>query len=151
MPLPFFIASRKQAIILMGIQASGKSTFFRRYLASTHIHVSLDVLRTRHREQTQIASAIAEQLSFAVDNTNLTRNVRAKAIILALNAGYQVIGLFFRSSIKECVQRNDVREGKARVPSHVIASSSNKLELPSHEEGFDALYYVSAKDDSFEI
>ncbi|HWZ20062.1 MAG TPA: hypothetical protein VNW73_14780 [Ktedonobacteraceae bacterium] len=31
-------------IILMGLQASGKSTFYRTYFAATHEHVSKDLL-----------------------------------------------------------------------------------------------------------
>ena len=38
--------------------------------------------------------------------------------------------------------RNALRVGKARVPDVAIAATSNKLEIPSFEEGFDELYFV---------
>ena len=34
-----------EMIILMGLQASGKSTFYRTHFADTHEHVSKDLLR----------------------------------------------------------------------------------------------------------
>jgi hypothetical protein len=39
-----------QLVLFVGVQASGKSTFFRQRFAETHLRLSLDVLRTRHRE-----------------------------------------------------------------------------------------------------
>ena len=38
-----------EIIILMGIQASGKSTFYRQKFADSHIRINLDMLKTRHR------------------------------------------------------------------------------------------------------
>jgi hypothetical protein len=43
-----------EAVILVGIQAAGKSTFYRERFA-THVRVSLDLLRTRHREHSLLA------------------------------------------------------------------------------------------------
>lgn len=39
-----------QALIFCGIQASGKSTFYCQRLLNSHVRISLDLLRTRHRE-----------------------------------------------------------------------------------------------------
>ena len=39
-----------EAIVFVGIQASGKSTFYRERFFATHVRISLDLLRTRHRE-----------------------------------------------------------------------------------------------------
>lgn len=39
-----------EAIILIGIQDSGKSTFYRERFFDTHVRISLDQLKTRHRE-----------------------------------------------------------------------------------------------------
>ena len=40
-----------EAVVFMGIQGSGKSSFFRERFFSTHFHISLDLLKTRNREQ----------------------------------------------------------------------------------------------------
>ncbi len=86
---------------------------------------------------------IRQKKNFVVDNTNPTREDRARYIPLAKEAGYQVIGYFFQSKVQDCIARNALRTGKACIPSKAIAATSKKLELPSYDEGFDKLYFVS--------
>ena len=79
--------------------------------------------------------------SFVVDNTNPEISVREKYIKKAKEYGYQVIGIFFQSKVKDCMQRNEQRGLK--VPQKAITCTSNNLQMPSLEEGFDELYFVS--------
>ena len=58
------------AIILIGIPASGKSTFCKERLFDTHLRLNLDMLKTRHREKLLLQACIAAQQPFVVDNTN---------------------------------------------------------------------------------
>lgn len=127
----------------MGIQGSGKSTFYHRFLASEYVHINLDTLKTRYRESTAFSEAIANGENIAVDNTNPTKADRARYISAAKAAGYKIIGYFMESKLKVCMERNEKREGKAKVPSKAIAATSNKLQMPSYDEGFDKLYFVS--------
>ena len=49
-----------QLIIFIGLQASGKSTFFRTHFATTHEHISKDLMRNnknRARRQMQLIEA----------------------------------------------------------------------------------------------
>ena len=39
-----------KAIIFTGIQASGKSTFFKQHFRSGFVHINLDTLHTRNKE-----------------------------------------------------------------------------------------------------
>lgn len=133
---------RKTAAILMGLQGSGKSTFYKKYLSESYRHVNLDTLKTRHREKLLIEKCLSDEESFAVDNTNPTRLDRERYITVAKEAGYHIVGFFLESKIKDCIQRNSLREGTARVPEKAIAATSNKLEIPSYDEGFDELYFV---------
>ena len=119
----------KTIVILMGLQASGKTTFYKKYLSQKLVHVNLDTLKSRKKESETFNDCIRKQTSFAVDNTNPSREDRARYIIPAKNAVYNVIGCFFQSKIKDCIQRNALREGKACVPELAIASTSNKLEI----------------------
>lgn len=41
-----------EAVILCGIQASGKSAFYSERFFHTHVRINLDMLRTRRREST---------------------------------------------------------------------------------------------------
>ena len=53
-----------------------------------------------------------------------------------------MIGYFFESKLQDCIRRNDLRTGKEKIPAKAIAATSNKLEIPSKDEGFDELYFV---------
>ncbi len=141
----------KEAVLLIGLQASGKSTFYRQILASNHVHINLDTLHTRNKERLLLGHCLQNGYSFAVDNTNPSIAERAKYIVPAKKYGYEIKGYFFQSVIADCVKRNRAREGKARVPDKAIACTSNRLELPSYEEGFDRLYYVRLEQDRFLI
>lgn len=127
---------------MMGLQGSGKSTFYEKYLSKDHVRVNLDTLKTRNKEHLLIDECLSEGKNFAIDNTNPTRADRARYISLAQENGYYIIGYFMESKIKDCIARNALREGKARVPDCAIAATSNKLEIPSFEEGFNELYFV---------
>ena len=132
----------KTVVILMGLQGSGKSTFYRMHLSEDFVRVNLDTLKTRYQEKLLIEECLNLQKSFAVDNTNPTRADRERYISVAKEHGYRIVGYFMESKIKDCMQRNAQREGADRVPEKAIAATSNKLEIPSYEEGFDELYFV---------
>lgn len=86
-----------------------------------------------------------------VDNTNPSRTDRERYIPRAKECGYEIEGYFFQSVIADCVQRNRTRQGKACVPDRAIACTSNRLELPSYQEGFDCLYFVRIEQNDFVI
>ena len=132
----------------MGIQASDKTTFARRFL-SEYEYISLDQLNTRNKEQIALENALESALSFVVDNTNPTKANRKKYLDLAKAKGYKVVGLYFRSSIEESLQRNEQRTGKAQVPLKAILATAKRLEQPSYMEGFDELYYIKIENNDF--
>lgn len=145
-----FEKKEKQAIIFIGIQASGKSTFYTRLLSNgTYTHVCLDILHTRNKEEQLLMKCLFEGKSFVVDNTNPEISDRARYIQKAKEYSYHVIGIFFQSVVRDCVRRNEERGNK--VPSTAIASASNKLQMPSRAEGFDELYFARIVNNDFEI
>ena len=135
------------AIVFIGIQASGKSTFFQQRFADSHVRINLDMLKTRHREQRLIETCLATEQPFAIDKTNPTCEERAGYISSAHDAGFRVIGYYFQSSIEVCKERNASRIDAAQIPLKGLLGTHAKLELPSYEEGFDELYYVRIDDD----
>lgn len=132
----------KVLVIMMGIQESGKSTFYHNFLAKKFVRVNLDTLKTRNQEKLLIEDCIKQGKSFAIDNTNPTKADRGRYIPSAKASGYKVIGYFMESKLKDCIERNNLRQGKEKIPSIAIAATSNKLQLPSFDEGFDELYFV---------
>ncbi len=141
----------KVLVILMGLQGSGKSTFYRTHLSERFVYVNLDTLKTRYQERLLVEACLGEGRSLAVDNTNPTRADRARYILPAKAAGYRVIGYFMESKIADCMKRNALREGRARVPAKAIAATSNKLEMPAYEEGFDELYFVKNNGETMQV
>ena len=141
---------KKTAIIFVGIQASGKSTFYQERFKD-YVHINLDTLHTRNKENILLQECMEQGTSFVIDNTNPTREDREKYICKAKAAGYMVLGYYFQSSVSECIARNEQREGKAKVPNRAVAATHRKLELPKYDEGFDRLFYVHIKDDGFVV
>lgn len=139
----------KTAAIMIGIQGSGKSEYIRQKLVDRYVVISLDILNTRNKEKQLIRQCIENGQSFVIDNTNPTREDRIRYISAAKEAGYQVIGIFMQSVLQDCIRRNNSRTGKQKIPPKAIAATSNKLELPSYEEGFNELYFVSITEDGF--
>ena len=135
----------RKCIVLMGLQASGKTTFYQRYFPEL-VHINLDTLHTRNKERILLNGSLVRCDSFVADNTNPTRADRARYILPAKEAGYAVIGYYFQSSIAACKERNSRRIG---VPFGALAATSKVMELPEWEEGFDELYYVSIDGDGF--
>ena len=132
----------KTVAILMGLQGSGKSTFYESFLSDDYVRVNLDTLRSRQKEAELIRDCHEKGISYAVDNTNPTKDDRKRYILPAKAEGYCVIGYYLESKLKVCIERNLMRKGDACVPETAIAATSNKLALPSYDEGFDELYYV---------
>jgi predicted kinase len=130
------------AVILIGAQAAGKSTFYRRYFANTHLRINLDMLRTRAREAELIALCCRLEQPFAVDNTNPTAADRARYLRPAAAAGFSASGYYFSSRVRDLLARNRRRPEAERVPDKAIFGTVARLELPAFNEGFEQLFYV---------
>ncbi len=131
-----------EAAIFAGLQVGGKSTFYARHLLHTHIRVSLDTVKTRHRERRLFETCLELAQPVAVDNTNPQPEDRARYLAPAKARGFSVIGYYFASKLEDCLARNAQREGKRRVPEKGLRGTHARLVLPSYEEGFDVLHYV---------
>ncbi len=144
-----------ELVIFVGLQASGKSTFFRERFAATHEHVSKDLFRNnrnRNRRQEQLVeAALRAGRPVVVDNTNPTVGDRRPLVGLARRFGARIVGYHFDSDVRDCLARNARREGRARVPDVAVFATAKRLVPPSHDEGFDELYRVRPEGDDFEV
>jgi predicted kinase len=143
-------------IIFIGLQASGKSTYYRAHFAATHAYVSTDRLRSNSRPERRqaqlIAQALQEGRSVVVDNTNATVGNRAPLIALGRAYGAEIVGYYFESPVSASLERNRQRTGRERVPDVAIYAAAKRLERPSYAEGFDRLYRVRMTSDAgFEL
>ena len=140
-----------ESIILIGIQASGKSTFYKEKFFNTHIRISNDLLKTKNREKLLLQYCKEAQISFVIDNTNITKDVRRGYIQFSKSLDIPVIGYYFRTDVQRSLEWNNTRTGKERISKAGILGTYKKLEIPSLEEGFNQLYYVDVKGNHFEI
>jgi predicted kinase len=145
-----------ELVLFVGLQGSGKSSFYRARFAVSHDLVSKDRFpnnRNPARRQRQlVAEVLAAGRSVVVDNTNPTVQERAELIALARSLGAGVVGFSFDSCLVECLERNRKREGKACVPDVALYATRKRLCRPSLAEGFDRLHSVSLLGDGlFEV
>jgi predicted kinase len=119
-----------EAVILVGIQAAGKSTFYKQRFFATHVRISLDLLRTRHRERSLLEWCLAHGQPFVVDNTNPTVAERAAYIAPARAAGFRVVGYYFESNVPSSIRRNAVRSGNAACPRRRSAAPGGGWSCP---------------------
>ncbi len=131
-----------EAIIFIGIQASGKSTFYREYFLNTHIRINLDMLKTRHREKLIFQACLEAKQSFVIDNTNPTVADRKRYIPSAKKKDFTIIAYYFPPDLEACKRRNELRSPEQKIPLVGMISTYNKLDRPTYQEGFDFIYKV---------
>jgi predicted kinase len=138
-----------ELVIFIGLQGSGKSTFYQTHFAATHAYVSKDLLRNnkRTRQLQLVEEALQSGRSVIVDNTNPAVEDRTELIHLGHQYDAEVIGYYFAMQVKKSLERNQQRTGKARVPNIAIFATAKKLLPPTYAEGFDKLFYVQTGDD----
>jgi predicted kinase len=140
-----------ELILLTGLQASGKTTFYRSRFADTHVHVSKDRLRNNanpeRRQRVLIREALAAGHSVVVDNTNSTPEQRAPLIAIGRQFAARVISYYLETSVADSLRRNALRPGKQRIPDVGIYATAKRLKPPLPQEGFDELYHVRIVED----
>jgi predicted kinase len=72
--------SEMEAIIFVGLPGSGKSSFYKERFFNSHVRISLDLLKTRHRETRILDVCLETDQRFVIDNTNPTRAERSRFI-----------------------------------------------------------------------
>lgn len=131
-----------QAVVFTGIQATGKSEFYKRRFFRTHMRLNLDMLKTRQRERILLQACLEAKQAFVVDNTNPTRQDRERYIVPARAAGFEIVGYYFASTIAEALGRNASRPPDEQIPVGGIYATYHRLEVPALDEGYMALFIV---------
>jgi predicted kinase len=133
-----------EAVVLCGVQGSGKTTLYRDRFLATHVRVSMDLLRTRAREAAFVALCLDTRQPFVVDNTNPTAADRRRYVEPARAAGFRVVAYVVEVDPGEAFARNEERPGGARVPAAGLRDTARRFVRPVREEGFDELWYATA-------
>ncbi|WP_228376912.1 AAA family ATPase [Chryseobacterium vrystaatense] len=136
-------------LIFIGIPASGKSSFYKELFFNSHIRISMDLLNTRNKEGKLLRYCFETQSQMVIDNTNVTKEERKKYIELARQNNYEIIGYYFDSHLKDCLERNKNR--KDTISEIGIKTKYKELAKPFYEEGFDHIHTVNMVDNEFII
>lgn len=131
--------------VLVGLQASGKTTFARTRLPHA-VRVSKDDFpRARHRQARQlrlISDALAAGRDVVVDNTNPSPAEWAPLVDAAREYGAQVVAYWFAPDVEAAAARNAARPSDTRVPDVGFYATLGRLRRPEVDDGFDAVREV---------
>jgi predicted kinase len=129
--------TRPELYMMIGLQASGKSTIAKRQFPNVEI-VSKDLCNgSESKERKQLEQILSSGKSVVVDDTNYNRAARAKVIDVAKKYHAKVIGIYVKADKEICLKRNKTRLN--RVPEVAIHTTYKRFEEPRNSEGFDEL------------
>jgi len=152
-----------KAYILIGVPASGKSTWAKSYEGDTKVaFISTDKLVDAYARSVNLSynqvfkdfmpNAVKLMAAEVVeareagrdiiwDQTSTTINSRKKKFNML--PGYEMIAVVFKTpTSEELTRRLNSRPGK-NIPNYVVESMIDGWEEPSEEEGFDKIIYIS--------
>lgn len=135
--------------IMVGLPASGKSTFAASYCEehSNAIHVSRDKIRfsmisdndayfsleNKVFEEfcTQIQAGLDMGFDIIADATHLNWKSRSKLMRNLNLKNVNINCIYVKTDVNVCIERNRGREGRARVPEDVIMTMNRSLTDPN--------------------
>lgn len=144
--------------MLVGIPTAGKSTFsndpkYKKYVRVSSDDILQEVAKERQQSYNtvfkgnirfaQIAmmkvlrQAIEDGKSIIWDQTNLTKKQRREKL-KHIPDTYKKTAVYFVVSLETALKRNTQRPGKV-IPPEVLERMIKEYELPTNEEGFDAI------------
>ncbi|MEU0337380.1 AAA family ATPase [Streptomyces sp. NPDC006193] len=141
------MATAPDVAVLVGLQASGKSTFCARCLSDRYQLVGKDLFprRARNKQARQmrlIEEHLAAGRDVAVDNTNPSPGEWAPLVELAHAHGATATAYWFPPDPTGSLRRNAARRGRDRVPDVGVLDTLERLRRPSPADGFDAVHEV---------
>lgn len=146
--------------MLIGVPASGKSTWREKYAGDAVIISTDDIIdQTAAARNSTYNEVFKENIKFATqlvterakdafaankdviwDQTNITKKSR-KSKLAMVPPHYQKIAVFFATPNEEEWQRRlNSRPGKS-IPDHVLDGMVEMLEMPDHTEGWNIIEY----------
>ena len=147
--------------LMCGIPGSGKSTYAKmnkdlrycKYISRDDIRYSLlkdgDDYFSKEKQVfrvfiTQINQAIIMGRDVVVDATHISRASRAR-VLRNLEGRCnldKIVCICMTTPLLDCLQRNAMRSGRAKVPDKSIKEMAHNFEKPSYDEGFDEIIFV---------
>lgn len=161
---------QKRVFVLSGPPASGKSTWVRNHLTKGCEWISRDNVRFAiikdgedyfaHEDEVfdTFIAYINQTLenpeieTVFIDATHLNKRSRHKTLsrVNKKNIG-ELNCVCFTTPLATCIERNQLREGRAKVPQSAIENMFRACAAPTAAEGFDHVYAVDAEGTTVEV
>jgi len=145
---PQYHSAELEMIIMIGLPASGKSTFTQKYLVPNgYTRVNRDTLGTAAKCIKVAQEALSEGVSVVIDNTNGIPEKRAEFISLAKKMRVPVRCFYFTTSRELAAHLNYVRVretgGKIkRIPEVAYNNYLKYFQPPSTSEGYSEIIKI---------
>ena len=144
-------ASSQEVILFIGPPASGKTTFYQKYLQPHgYVHINRDTLGSWQKCVTECEKAIELGKSIVIDNTNPDVESRKRYLTVAEQHKIPTRCFVFTASIAHCKHNNRFRElkniGNSKYkPVNDIAFNaySARFTQPNVSEGFTEIIQVN--------
>ena len=130
-----------EVVLMVGIAGSGKTTISK-ILFPEHKRVSLDEISNSNREveSQTIQKHLENEDNIVIDDTNLTRDIRARHIKLAKTYSARITAVFVDLPLWMIQKQNQNREKP--LPDGALFKMRKQLEPPSEDEGFDFIQRI---------
>jgi len=121
---------------MVGLPGCGKTTFCKKYLPN-HVRICLDEIENndRYKEIEIIEENLNKGNNIVVDDTSLTKEIRAGHILRARKFNAKIKAVFFNYSILRIRIQNSERE--KQVQERVLFRMKKQLVPPTKDEGFE--------------
>jgi DNA 3'-phosphatase len=137
--LPPLRASSKHLVVMVGSPASGKSYYSKELENKGFLRINKDSMKTDKIVEKAFNEGIKEGRSIVIDNTNPTKEARAKWINAAKKASYHVsiVWMNFPMPVVEYLDNYRIAKYKSQdyhVPLVAMRVYYKKLEVPTQQE-----------------
>lgn len=136
-------------IIMIGSQASGKSTFIRKHILPkfpNFVYTSLDQIKTQSKLIKIVSEELKNNKTVIIDNTNYDKKNRLIWLNLAKLMNKSIVGIYMNIDKEVSLHMNTYRSCKKIisgddkiVPDIAIHKYYKNFEEPSKDEGFNKL------------
>ena len=144
--IPLLKASVKNIVIMVGSPASGKSFYSQELEKKGYLRINKDLMKIDKVIQKEFNAGLKEGRNIVIDNTNSTKESRAKWINAAKKASYMVtiVWMNFPLPVVEFLDNYRIAQNKnedTHVPIVAMRVYYKKLEEPTQDE-CDNLYEI---------
>lgn len=145
--------------MLIGVPASGKSTWVKQHKNSNTLVASSDDYIERQAEKmgstyndvfndyvkagnshaiATAKQAFSDNMDLIWDQTNLTKNGRKQKLRM-VPKDYKKVAVFFPTPHQDVLKKRLASRPGKNIPDYVMNTMMKTIEKPSHDEGFDEI------------